>query len=211
MHAARFFVDRHAAFSNQLHGLRIQHVFNLMDFRLEHIERVAFRDLNRTLRDNRAFVVIFVGEMHGHARHLHARFEGIANGMRAFKRRQQRGVQIQHAIRERAQHDRSHLAHVTSHNDVFGASSLQRFDNLGIGGFRIGVQRFVHNEHRNARSLRTFDAVRVGARRNHLNNFRIQRARSDVVNERLQIRARARKQNADFQRLSHVRILSRCK
>ena len=149
--------------------------------------------------------------MHGHARHLHARLESIANSMRALERRQQRRVQIQHAIRKCAQHDRRHLAHVTSHNDVFGASSLQRFDNLGIGGFRVSVQRFVHDKHRNARSLRAFNSIRVGARRNHLNDFRIQRARSDVVNERLQIRARTRKQNADFQRLSHIQILSRCK
>mgnify|MGYP000110955352 CR=1 FL=1 len=75
--------------------------------------------------------------MNGHARHLHARLESIANSMRALERRQQRRVQIQHAIRKCAQHDRRHLAHVTSHNDVFGASSLQRFDNLGIGGFRV--------------------------------------------------------------------------
>ena len=81
----------------------------------------------------------------------------------------------------------------------------------GIGGFRVSVQRFVHDKHRNARSLRAFNSIRVGARRNHLNDFRIQRARSDVVNERLQIRARTRKQNADFQRLSHIQILSRCK
>ena len=131
--------------------------------------------------------------------------------MRALERRQQRRVQIQHAIRKSAQHNRSHLAHVTSHNDVFSTSSLQRLDNLGVGGFRIGIQRFVHDEHRNARSLRAFDSVRIGARRNHLNDFRIQRACGDVVNERLQVRARTRKQNADFQRLSHIQILSRCK
>ena len=52
MHAARFFVDRHATFSNQLHGLRIQHVLDLVNLRLERLERVVFRNLDRTLRDD---------------------------------------------------------------------------------------------------------------------------------------------------------------
>ncbi len=46
-----------------------------------------------------------------------------------------------------------------------------------------------------------FNSIRVGARGNHLNDFRIQRARSDVVNERLQIRARTRKQKRRFSKV----------
>ncbi len=65
---------------------------------------VVGQDRDGLLGDDRAAVERRVDEVDGHAGHGDARREGVADGVQARERRQQRGMDVQHAAPERREH-----------------------------------------------------------------------------------------------------------
>ena len=207
MNLVRGGVDGDAPFGDQPDDLGIEHVFHIVDLRLERVERIVFGHCNRALRNDRALIVIGVREMHRDARHLHACVKRVGDGVRALERRQERRVQVEHAIGERVEHDRSHLAHVARHDHVFRARFLKRLDDLRVGCEHVGVFLAIHHERGDSRRMRALDAVRVGARRHDEHDVGGQ-ALDNRVDDRLQVRSAARKQHANLKSVGHVTALS---
>lgn len=75
----------HTAVGEHLHDLRVQHMLDIVNMRLECVDIPAFLDRKRTLRDNRAAVVLGICKMYGHTRHLDAPIKRILNCMGALK------------------------------------------------------------------------------------------------------------------------------
>ena len=149
--------------------------------------------------------------MHGHARHLHTRLVGVADSVRALERRQQRRVQVQHAVGEGVQHHGRELAHVARHRHVLRARRAQLLHDARVGGQRVGVHVAVERHRGDTRRPRALDAVRVRPRRDHLHDIHRQPLIAHRVDDGLQVRSAAGKQHPDLQRLhraslSHVSL-----
>ena len=116
-------------------------------------------------------------------------------------------MQVEHAVGERVEHDRSHLAHVARHGHVFRARFLKRLDDLRVGCEHVGVFLAIHHERGNSRRTRALDTVRVGARRHDEHDVSGQ-ALGNRVDDRLQVRSAARKQHTNLKSVGHVTALS---
>ncbi len=177
-------------------------MFHLVNVRFQGFQGVIFGHAHRLLRHNGPLVVVLVGEMHGDARNLHTGREGVGDSVRALERGQQRRMQVQHAVRERVEHDGRDHAHVAGHDDVFSAGVLECGDDFRVRRGRVGILVAVHHQHRDVRRLRALNAVRVGARGNHLHDLDGQ-ALPRRIDNGLEIRAAAGQQHPHLEFVSH--------
>ena len=111
-------------------------------------------------------------------------------------------MQVKHAVGEGVEHDGRDLAHVAGHDHVLRAGFLQRGHNLRISRLGVGVLFAVHDQHGDAGSVGTLDAVRIGTRRDHLHHLDGQ-ALFRLIEDGLEIRAAAGEQHADLQLFGH--------
>ncbi len=92
----------------------------------ERLLRVSRRDRNDLLGDDRPAVERLVHEMDGHARDANTGGKRVAHWMRAGKRRQQAGVDVQDVAAETLQRRRAEHAHEACEHDPVDLRLLQR-------------------------------------------------------------------------------------
>ena len=170
---------------------------------LQRIKGVVLGNLNRTLGHDGTLVVLGVGEMHRHARHLHASVEGVGDGVGSLEGGQQRRMQVQHAIGEGIQNFRQHHAHVASHDQVLRTGRLALVGDELVGSRSIRIDLLVQHQRGNARSLGPLNAIGIGTRGNHLHDLGVHRTIGDAIDDGLQIGAGTADKNGDLQRLRH--------
>ena len=175
-----------------------------MDALLERVDIPTFFDSQRALGDDGAVVVDLVGKMHGHASYLDAARKGVINRMRTGKARQQRRMQVDHAIGERRQQRRVHHAHVAGHDHVLAAALEQLVCNNLVGGDGVGVHILGQCERLDASTLGTLQALGRRTARHHKLNRSIELAGGDQVDERLQVGARTADEHANLERLGRI-------
>ena len=124
-----------------------------MDVLLERVDIPALLDSQRALGDDGAVVVDLVGKMHGHASYLDAARKGVVNRMRTGKARQQRRMQVDHAVGKRRQQRRVHHAHVAGHDHILAAEFEKLVRDDLVGGDGVGVDILGQRERLDARAL----------------------------------------------------------
>ena len=175
-----------------------------VDVLLERVDVPAFLDSQRTLGDDGAVVVNLVGKVHGHAGHLDATRKRIVNRMGTGKARQQRRMQVDHAIGERRQQRRVHHAHIAGHHHVLAATfeQLMRDDLVSRDG--VGIDILGQRERLDARALSALQTLSRRTARHHKLNRSIELAGGNQIDQRLQIGAGAADEHTDLKRLGRI-------
>ena len=93
---------------------------------------VAGQDRHRLLDDDRTAIQRLVDQVDRAATEDHAVRKGIANGVRARERRQQRRMGVHDPARERGEHGRAHHPHVPREDDDVGRRGPE-----GLGEGRV--------------------------------------------------------------------------
>ena len=168
---------------------------------LEVFETVPLQDGHLALVDDGALVVLHVGQVDGDAGHLVARLEGVLDGMGALVRRQQGGVQVDHAVGVGQQQGGGALAHVAGHDHVVdlgvaegahhGALDLRRALGVVIGGEDHGVEPHL---------LRLGDALGAGVAGHDAHDLGVEAALLDGLSDGHHVRAGAGDEDGDPQR-----------
>ena len=193
-----------AAVGEHLHDLGIQHVLNRVDVLLERVDIPALLNSQRTLGDDGTVVVDLVGKMHGHASYLDAARKGIVNRMRAGKARQQRRMQVDHAVGKRRQQRRVHHAHVAGHDHILAAAFEKLVRDDLVGGDGVGVDILGQRERLDARALGTLQALGRRTARHHKLNRSVELAGGDQIDQRLQVGTRTADEHTDLERLGRI-------
>ena len=167
-----------------------------MDVLLERVDVPAFLDSQRTLGDDGTVVVDLVGKVHGHTGHLDAARKGIINRMRTGKARQQRRMQIDHAIGERR--------HVAGHDHILATAFEQLVRDDLVGGNRVGIDILGQRERLDARTLGTLQALGRRTARDHKLNRSVELAGGDQIDQRLQVGTRTADEHTDLERLVRI-------
>ncbi len=173
-------------------------MLDLVDVLLELVDGPALPHGERALRDDGARVVVRVGKVHGHARHLDAAVVGVLDGMRAGKARQQRRVQVHHPVGERGEDGVVHLAHVTRHDDVVHAAAAELGGDDLVRLLGVGVDLLGEREGLQAGRLGALEAVGARARAHHELDRGVERAIRDAVDEGLEVGAAPGDENAQL-------------
>ena len=142
--------------------------------------------------------------MHGHASYLDAARKGIVDRMRAGKARQQRGMQIDHAIGECRQQRRVHHAHVAGHDHILATALEQLVRNDLVGGDGVGIDILGQRERLDARALSALQTLSRRTARHHKLNRSVELAGGDQVDQRLQVGTRTADEHTDLERLSRI-------
>ena len=100
--------------------------------------------------------------MHGHASYLDAARKGIVNRMRTGKARQQRRMQVDHAVGKRRQQRCVHHAHIAGHHHVLAAALEQLVRDDLVGGNRVGIDILGQRERLDARALSALQTLSEG-------------------------------------------------
>lgn len=119
--------------------------------------------------------------MHGHASYLDAARKGIVNRMRTGKARQQRRMQVDHAIGERRQQRRVHHAHIAGHDHILAAALEKLVRDDLVGGNRVGVDILGQRERLDARALSALQALGRRTARHHKLNRSVELAGGDQI------------------------------
>ena len=138
-----------------------------MDVLLERVDIPALLNSQRTLGDDGTVVVDLVGKVHGHASYLDAARKGIVNRMRTGKARQQRRMQVDHAVGKRRQQRCVHHAHVAGHDHILATALEQLVRDDLVGGNRIGVDILGQRERLDARALSALQTLSRRTARHH--------------------------------------------
>ena len=172
-----------------------------MDVGLELVHVPALFHRQRALGDDGAAVVLVVGKVDGHARHLDAVVKGVLDGVRALEAGQQRRVDVDHAVGEGRKQRLVNHAHVAGHDDVLTAMGLELGGNDLVGGNGVRVNLLAERQRLDAGRLGALEAIGARARAHHQANARVQAAIGNAVNERLQVGAASADEDADGQGL----------
>ena len=161
---------------------------------LERVPVVVVADLDRLLQHDRAGVDALVDEVHRDAGHLHAVRQGVAHAVHARERRQQRRVHVQPSVDASARRPagRGPACSRRSRSGRCPARPRRVRDRRGQRGSVAGRARSRASRRRRRPLARS---ARTPGRSD--SDERDMRADRRVVEERLQVRARARDQHRD--------------
>ena len=124
--------------------------------------------------------------------------------MRAGKARQQRRMQVDHAVGKRRQQRRMHHAHVAGHDHILAAALEQLVRDDLVGGDGVGIDILGQRKRLDTRTLGTLQTLGRRTARHHELNRGIELIRGDQVDQRLQIGAGAADKHTDLERLSRI-------
>ena len=99
-------------------------MLDFVDARLEAFESFFFGQLEPLLQDNRPVVHFLVDEMDRHPRGLAAVGKGVFDRLDAFKRRQERGMDVEDLLRVFLEEKRRQQPHVSGQDDKIDSSFL---------------------------------------------------------------------------------------
>ena len=142
--------------------------------------------------------------MHGHASYLDAARKGIVNRMRTGKARQQRRMQIDHAVGKRRQQRRVHHAHVAGHDHILAAALEKLVRDDLVSGDGVGVDILGQRERLDARALSALQTLSRGTARHHKLNRSVELAGGDQIDQRLQVGTRTADEYTDLERLGRI-------
>src|ERR687896_2196223 len=132
-------VDPDAPFRDQAHCTRQQPVLNSVRALLDLSDVPRIRKLEGLLQDDRAGSHPFVNEVHRPAHHLHAVVERLLDRVRAWKRGQQGGMDVDHPGPEAPDELRIEELHEAGeHHEVDGAL-LEPAAEGAVAGGPVGV------------------------------------------------------------------------
>src|SRR2546427_12995551 len=113
-------------------GAAVKDVLLLKDARPQRLRRVAVEDRHRLLQDDRTGVRALVHEMNRAAADPDARLDGLALGLPAGERRQERRVDVHDAPGEALHEPRRQEAHVSGETDQTSAGRLEGRGHLPV-------------------------------------------------------------------------------
>ena len=93
---------------------------------------VVVEHRNRSLKNDRAVVQLVVDKVHGAARHLHAVVEGLLLRVEAGEGRQQRGMDVENAMRKRGHELRRQQPHVAGKTYQIHAARIECCRDIGV-------------------------------------------------------------------------------
>ena len=179
------------AFQDNSNRFGVDAVLFAQDALGQGFRRVLVFDRDEGLHDDRAGVEIFVHEVHGAAGKFHAVFEGLALRFEAGKGGQQRGMNIQDAIRKGGDEIRREQAHVAREADEVHILFVQRGDDQLVIGFALEALRGNHLR-RDAAGAGFFNSGRAFAIAEDDRDFSLGNAAGgDAIGQRFEIGAAA--------------------
>ena len=196
-HAARVVrVRRDGAAGDQPHDLGQQLVLERLQGRAHGggVRRVG--QLDGALGDDRARVDALVDEVDGHAEDLHAVGERLLDRADARERGQQRRVHVDHPAREAREEGGVDELHVAREHDELDPRAVEPRRHREVARPAVGVLRGRERAHRHAG--RRGAVQRAGTRLVRAHGHDLDAvAAVHVVEDRLQVRALARREDAD--------------
>lgn len=181
----------------QLHHIRQVAMFDLVYPLQQRILIVILMDRNDLLKNDGAGVVAGIGEMDGDAGDLYTAFQGIANGVGAGKRRQQRRVQIDDGVRIRVKNRRPYQSHVAGEYHQIDPVFPQPADYLLIILIIRVVRLSVNPKMGNSMRLGSDETVSIRAAADDHSDRRRHGARGASIDNGLQVRAAPGDQDAN--------------
>ena len=165
--------------------------------RRERLRRVIVLDRHHRLQNNRPGIETLVHEMHRAARKFRAVFERLPLRFESRKRRQQRRMNVQDAVRKRANEIWRKQSHVPGQADELNAFLFERRNDLPV--VHLAFEPLRRNRaRRNSTCTRPFDSRRVLLITQHDRDFGVWDApRLGARGQRLKIRASPRNQHAN--------------
>ena len=149
------------------------------------------------LSDDPASVHRRVDIMDRHAHHLNAVFNRLPDRVLAFKRRQERGMDIHNPLIIRFQHHRRQQPHIPRQRDPLHTVSLAAGDDLTFV-IRLGrIVLRIKRKHVNAALLRLFNDRCAWLIDDDQRDFRVQLTGFDRVGDRFKVRAGAGSEDGD--------------
>jgi hypothetical protein len=113
-------------------GLAVGNVLFGQNALRERVLVVLLQNGDRTLQDDYAVIEMLVDKMHCAASHFDAVLEGLLLRVETGKRRQQRGMNVEDAIRKRGDEPGREQAHVARKADEIDIVSAQAGDHIGV-------------------------------------------------------------------------------
>ena len=154
------------------------------------------RQLERALGDDRPGVDPLVDEVDGDAEHLHAVVERLLDHAHAREGGQQRGMHVDHAIREAGEEAGLEQRHVAGEHDQLDVAAGEEVGDRGVARRAVGVRGERELGGRHARARRALERGRprlVGGDRHDLDAV----AAVKSVEDGLEVRAGAGREHAD--------------
>ena len=144
-------------------------MLGIVNARRQRVVRIVVAHLDRCLSQNRSAIDFVGDEVHRAARHAHPMTQRLADRIEPGKRRQQRGVDIEHTVGERAQELRVKPPHESGEHHKVDRAHLERVD-PGALVLEPGAEASARNcERFDAGSSRAFERRSLGvvARQQH--------------------------------------------
>lgn len=159
----------------------------------ERLRGIIVEHLNCPLCDDRTVIVLFIGDVDGHARHFHARgndrfVDVVPVHPLPSKTGQERGMDVEHTVPIRLDDPSMEFFHVASHDDQIGLVFRQDPQELIGKGFRGWELVAGEVKRRDAIATRPVERARFTGTTDNSTNTCVQPAGLDRVDDGLQIR-----------------------
>jgi hypothetical protein len=178
-----------AAALQNFQRIHIRDVLLFENARGERLHRVVVAHVDAALHDDRSAIECLVDKVNRAPGDFHAMRESLCLRIDTGKRRQQRRMNVDDAIRIRSEKQRAEQAHVTGESDEIGTCLLQHTQNFTLVCGTIGEIAIVDHQSGVSPLACPGDPGRVGAIGNHHGDLGIQLFLNDGLMNRREIRS----------------------